>query len=463
MATIQFLGATRTVTGSKHVIEADGYRAMVDCGLFQGLKELRLRNWDPLPLNPASINSVILTHAHIDHTGYLPRLVRDGFEGPVYATPATVELARILLPDSARLQEEDAAYANKSGSSKHRPALPLYNEKDANAACKRMRAVAYHRRMELTRKLAFEFVTAGHILGSSFVKFDVACEGGQRKTVVMTGDLGRYNEPIIHDPEAVAEADYIVVESTYGNREHPDFDVKAKLAEIITETANRGGHVLIPAFAVGRTQQLLYLIRELEDEERIPILPVYVDSPMASSATKLYLRHKEDHDLEMQDLMDERRNPLSTRRFNMARTIADSKNVSAQEESTIVISASGMATGGRIMHHLRKRLPDGRNTVIFVGFQAEGTRGRRLLDGEKEIRIFGEMVPVSAHIERLDNLSAHADSREILRWLGEFKRAPETVFLVHGEAAAAEALRKKIIEKFGWAVEIPEYLQKFEL
>jgi metallo-beta-lactamase family protein len=281
--------------------------------------------------------------------------------------------------------------------------------------------------------------------------------------MVMTGDLGRYNEPIIHDPSTVDEADYIVVESTYGNREHPDFDVKARLAEIITETARRGGHVLIPAFAVGRTQQLLYLIRELEEENRIPILRVFVDSPMAASATKLYLRHKEDHDLEMKDLMDERKNPLATKRFNLARTVQESKNVSAEEESTIVISASGMATGGRILHHLRKRLPDERNTVIFVGFQAEGTRGRRLLDGEQEIKIFGEFVPVRAQIERLDNLSAHADSREVLRWLGGFKRAPEKVFLVHGEPAAQEAMKSKIVEKFGWPVEIPEYLQKFEL
>jgi metallo-beta-lactamase family protein len=463
MAIIQFLGAARTVTGSKHLIEVDGYRTMVDCGLFQGLKELRLRNWEPFPINPASINSVILTHAHIDHSGYLPKLVRDGFDGPVYATPATVELARIMLPDSARLQEEDAAYANKVGSSKHKPALPLYNERDATEACRHMQSVNYRKRVQLTAKLSFEFVTAGHILGSGFVIFDIECKDGQRKSMIMTGDLGRYDEPIIHDPSSVEEADYIVVESTYGNREHPDFDVKAKLAEIITETARRGGHVLIPAFAVGRTQQLLYLIRELEEENRIPLLRVFVDSPMAASATKLYLRHKEDHDLDMKDLMDDRKNPLATRRFNLARTVQESKQVSAEGESTIVISASGMATGGRILHHLRKRLPDERNTVIFVGFQAEGTRGRRLLDGEQEIKIFGEFAPVRAQIERLDNLSAHADSREILRWLGGFKRAPEKVFLVHGEPDAQEALKNKIIEKFGWEVEIPEYLQKFEL
>ncbi|MFN0112349.1 MAG: MBL fold metallo-hydrolase RNA specificity domain-containing protein [Blastocatellia bacterium] len=463
MANIQFLGAARTVTGSKHLLEVGGYRVMVDCGLFQGLKHLRLRNWEPFPLDPTSINSVILTHAHIDHTGYLPRLVRDGFDGTVYATPATVELSRIMLPDSARLQEEDAEYSNKSGSSKHKPALPLYSEKDANDACRLLQSVNFGKRIELTKQLSFQFVTAGHILGSGFVLFEVECEDGATRRVVLSGDLGRYNEPIIPDPANVEEADYIVVESTYGDREHKDFDVKAELARIINETVDRGGQILIPSFAVGRTQLLLYLIRELEDEGRIPIIPVYVDSPMASSATRLYLTHKEDHDLEMKDLLDDHRNPLATKRFNLARTRDQSKAITASEESAIVISASGMATGGRIMHHLRKRLPDERNTVIFVGYQSEGTRGRRLLDGEPEIKVFGQYVPVRAKIERLENLSAHADCNEILRWLGGFKHAPKKVFLVHGEPKAQEALKLKIIEKFGWTVEIPDYLDKFEL
>jgi metallo-beta-lactamase family protein len=463
MAYIQFLGATRTVTGSKHLLGVDGYRVMVDCGLFQGLKELRLRNWEPFPIDPASIDSVILTHAHIDHTGFLPKLVHDGFAGDVYCTPATDELARILLPDSARLQEEEADYSNKKDSSKHKPALPLYTEGDATAALRQLRPVNFHKPVQLTPKLSFEFVMAGHILGSSFVNLDLECAGGKRKRVTMTGDIGRYDEPIINDPASVDEADYIVLESTYGDREHPDFDVKERLAEIINATASRGGHVLIPAFAVGRSQQLLYLIRELEDENRIPVLPVFVDSPMAVSATKLYLTHTEDHDLEMQALMDARRNPLATKRFSLTRTVQESKNVTANQESSIVISASGMATGGRILHHLRNRLPDERNTVIFAGFQAAGTRGRRLVDGESEIKIFGQMIPVRAQIERLENLSAHADYREILRWLSGFKRAPEKVFLVHGEPDAAESLGRKIVEKFGWAVEIPDYLQKFEL
>ncbi len=463
MAYIQFLGATRTVTGSKHLLEVDGYRVLVDCGLFQGFKELRLRNWDPFPIDPALVDSVILTHAHIDHTGFLPKLVRDGFAGDVYCTPATDELARILLPDSARLQEEEANYSNKKGSSKHKPALPLYTEGDATETLGRLRPVHYHKSVQLTQKISFEFVTAGHILGSSFVNLDLECAGGGRKRVTMTGDIGRYGEPIINDPASVDEADYIVLESTYGDREHPDFDVKDRLAEIINATASRGGHVLIPAFAVGRSQQLLYLIRELEDEKRIPVLPIFVDSPMAVSATKLYLNHTEDHDLEMQTLMDARRNPLATKRFNLARTVQESKNITASQEPSIVISASGMATGGRILHHLRNRLPDERNTVIFVGFQAAGTRGRRLVDGESEVKIFGGWVPVRAQIERLENLSAHADYREILRWLSGFKRAPEKVFLVHGEPDAAESLGRKIVEQFGWSVEIPDYLQKFEL
>jgi len=463
MASIQFLGATHTVTGSKHLVQVDGYRVMVDCGLFQGLKQLRLRNWEPFPINPTSINSIILTHAHIDHSGYLPRLVWEGFDGKVFATPATVELSRIMLPDSARLQEEEAAYANKVGSSRHHPALPLYTEKDAEAALKLFASVNYGKQVRLTPKLSFEFVTAGHILGSGFVKMRFKDSEGVEKSMLLTGDIGRYNEPIVHDPSFVDEADYIVLESTYGDREHPDFDVKARLAEIINETSRRGGHVLIPAFAIGRTQHLLYLIRELEEEGAIPILPVVVDSPMAASATTLYLRHKEEHDLEMKDLLDDQRNPLATRRFTLARTVQQSKAVTASEEPTIVISASGMATGGRILHHLLRRLPDPRNTVIFVGFQAEGTRGRRLLEGEKEIKIFGQMVPVEARIEQLENLSAHADYREILRWLGGFKRPPLKVFLVHGETQAMLALRDRIIENFGWPVETPEYMAKFEL
>jgi len=463
VATIQFLGATQTVTGSKHLLECDGYKVLIDCGLFQGLKELRLRNWEPFPISPSTIDAVILTHAHIDHTGYLPRLVHDGFRGPVYATPATVDLSRILLPDSARLQEEEADYANKAGYSKHEVALPLYRESDAKETLKLVHSINYNKPYDLTKDVRFEFIQAGHILGSSFVCVDVTVDKGVSKRVIFTGDIGRYDEPIINDPSRVDWADYIVLESTYGDRAHPDIDVKERLAEIINSTAAKGGHVLIPAFAVGRTQQLIYLIRELEEEKRVPILPVYIDSPMAVAATKLYLNHKEDHDLDMRKLEDAHHNPLATLDFKLAKSVQESKEVSARKQSSIVISASGMATGGRILHHLRKRLPDERNTVIFVGFQAAGTRGRRLVDGEKEIKLFGEAVPVAARIEQIENLSAHGDYREILRWLGGFKSAPEKVFLVHGEPAAAASLKSKIEEKFNWQVEIPVYAEKVTL
>jgi metallo-beta-lactamase family protein len=460
---LQFLGAAQTVTGSRHLLDVDGYRVLIDCGLFQGLKELRLRNWEKFPINPASINAVILTHAHIDHTGYLPRLVREGFRGPVYATPASVELARILLPDSATLQEEEAAYANRSGYTKHAPALPLYTLRDASAALKLIQSVKYGKKVQLGKRLSFEFVEAGHIIGSAFANMEVRGTDGGITRVLATGDIGRYDEPILNDPQAVDETDYLILESTYGDREHPDVDVKDQLAKVINDTAALGGHVLIPAFAVGRTQQLVYLLRELEDEKRIPILPVFVDSPMAVSATKLYLRHREDHDLDMDALVRANRNPLATNRFHLARTVSDSKAVSAQEEPSIVISASGMATGGRILHHLRKRIRDERNTILFVGFQAEGTRGRRLVDGEKEIRMFGELIPVRARIEQIESLSAHGDWREILRWLSGFKRAPKHVFLVHGEPRAALALETRIRERFGWEVSIPQYLDEVVL
>jgi metallo-beta-lactamase family protein len=466
MATLKFLGATKTVTGSRHLIEFERRRFLVDCGLFQGLKPLRLRNWEPFPIDPASIEAVVLTHAHIDHSGYLPRLVREGFGGRIYATPATVELARILLPDSARLQEEEAEYANHVGSSKHHPALPLYSESDAHAALKQFEPVGYGEHVTLMKGLGFEFINAGHILGSSFVRMvlrDSEEPEKPEKIVLFTGDIGRYGEPILHDPTPVAEADYLVLESTYGDREHPAIDVRERLAEIVNATYARGGHLLIPAFAVGRTQTILYHLRELEEAGRIPILPVYVDSPMASSATRLYLRHKEDHDLEMKDLLDERRHPLATKRFNLARTRDESRRITAEEEPTIVISASGMCTGGRILHHLRKRLPEERNTVLFVGFQAAGTRGRRILDGEKEVRIFGQMVPVKAHVEMLDNLSAHGDHHDILRWLGGFKRPPSRVFLVHGELEAAESLREKIVSRLGWPVTVPDYQDEVAL
>src|SRR6185369_11386018 len=344
MATLQFLGATQTVTGSKYVLEVGGSRAMIDCGLFQGLKDLRQRNWDPLPLNPASITWTLLTHAHIDHTGYLPRLVRDGFNGPVYATSATADLLKILLPDSARLQEEDADYANRKGFSRHSPALPLYTEQDANAALKLVQKVSYEQDVRLNKFLSARFIPAGHILGSSFIELLVTEKDRDPIKVVFSGDLGRYDEPILNDPAPETEADYLLVESTYGDRLHDQTDPKDRLAEIINETVARAGKIIIPAFAVGRTQSLVYYLRELEDEGRIPVLPVSVDSPMGAEATRLYSRHKEDHDFDMQRVENLKRNPLATRNFNLVHGRSGSKALAAEHGPAIIISASGMAT-----------------------------------------------------------------------------------------------------------------------
>jgi metallo-beta-lactamase family protein len=463
MATIQFIGAAGTVTGSKFVLEAAGNRIMVDCGLFQGLKELRLRNWEPLPVSPASLSAVILTHAHIDHSGYLPRLVRDGFHGPVYATTGTADLLTVMLPDSARLQEEDADYANRHHFSKHHPARPLYNEADARRALKLVRGVRYQEEIRLGKSLRASFVPAGHILGSGFVQVEVSEPDAAPFTILFSGDLGRYDEPILQDPTPVPEADYLLVESTYGNRLHDQTDPKDRLAEIINETAARGGRVIIPAFAIGRTQLLLYYLRELEDAGRIPVLPVIVDSPMAASATRFYARHKEDHDLEMQRLNEGGRNALTTRNFQLVSGRSNSKALNALTGPAIIISASGMATGGRVLHHLERSLPDPASTVVLVGFQAAGTRGRRLQNGEREIKIHGELIPVRAQIEIMGSLSAHADANEILRWLRGFKRPPRMTFIVHGEPEGSTALRERITTELGWQVMIPAYQETAEL
>lgn len=463
MANLQFLGAAGTVTGSKFVLDVGGSRALIDCGLFQGLKELRLRNWDSLPVNPSSITWVLLTHAHIDHTGYLPRLVRDGFKGPVYATSATADLLKILLPDSARLQEEDAEYANRKGFSKHSPALPLYTEQDANAALKLVQKVAYQEDVRLNKSLAARFIPAGHILGSSFIEVQVTEHDRDPVKVVFSGDLGRYDEPILNDPAPETDADYLLIESTYGDRLHDHTNPKDHLAEIINATVARGGKIIIPAFAVGRTQSLVYFLRELEDEGRIPVLPVAVDSPMGAEATRLYTKHREDHDFDMTRLKNLNRNPLATRNFSLVQGRNGSKALKDQQGPAIIISASGMATGGRVVHHLAQWLPDRASSVIFVGYQGVGTRGRRLQDGEKQIKIHGELVPVNAHIESIGSLSAHADCGEIMRWLGGFKRPPRKTFVVHGEVGSATALRDRIVRELGWDVVIPTYKEVVEL
>jgi metallo-beta-lactamase family protein len=436
---------------------------MIDCGLFQGPRELRERNWEPQPINPASIGWVLITHAHIDHTGYLPRLVKGGFTGPVYATSATADLLKILLPDSGRIQEEDAEYANRKQYSKHKPALPLYTEQDAERALRQVRGVGYGEPVRLSKFISARFIPAGHILGSSFVEIEVSEANREPFKIMFSGDVGRYDEPILNDPSPIDEADYLLVESTYGNRLHEDSDPKARLAEIINTTAERGGKIIIPAFAVGRTQLLVYYLRELEDEGRIPVLPVFVDSPMAVSTTKLYSKHTEDHDLDMQRLTDDNRNPLATRNFSLVTGRSGSKSLYEMKDPAIIISASGMATGGRVLHHLAQNLPDPASAVVLVGYQAAGTRGRRLQDGEEEIKIHGQMVEVNARIEAIGSLSAHADSGELMRWLKGFKRPPRTTFIIHGEPDSAAALRDKIAGELGWQVVVPTYKQEVEL
>jgi metallo-beta-lactamase family protein len=463
---LTFLGATQTVTGSKFLLETKDQRVLVDCGLFQGAKQLRLRNWEAPPVDPKSVDAIVLTHAHIDHTGYLPRFIAHGFKGPVYATPATVDLARVLLPDAAHLQEEEARYRNKHHLTKHKPALPLYTSDDAMASLELLRPVRYRETFGLSKTLGFQLIPAGHILGSSFALF-TGRKGAVEKTVLFTGDIGRYDQPIIFDPTQVEGADYLVLESTYGNRLHSDktgTSAKEQLREVVTATARRGGTILIPSFAIGRAQELLYVLRKLEAEDQIPVLPVYVDSPMAVDAVDIFREHVEEHDLEMAELEQTGNSALHTQRVQFARTVEQSKAINEHRFPSIIISANGMATGGRILHHLIQRLPDERNSIVFVGFQAFGTRGRLLSEGARQVRIFGIDYPVRARVHVIDGFSAHGDYSEILRWLSGFKRAPRQTFLVHGEPKAIEGMKEQITSAYSeWQVEMPTYRQTFEL
>jgi metallo-beta-lactamase family protein len=450
------------VTGSKHLVQTRAKQVMVDCGLFQGSKEHRLRNWAGLPVDPTTIDDVILTHAHIDHTGYLPRSVVDGFEGRAYCTPATQDLARIMLPDSAHLQEEDARWANKKGFSKHKPALPLYTVPESLVALEYLSPIDYDWPPNDDAEVSFVYRDAGHILGSAIVEVWTK-EPAKTTKIVFSGDLGRWDMPIIRDPTLIGEADYLVVESTYGDRLHPDEHPKEQLARVINDTVQRRGVLVVPSFAVGRTQELLYFIRELEIEKRIPVLPVFVDSPMACDATEIFLNHPEDHDVAASELREEGRRVLRTQNTRFSCTTAQSKEINKIKDPMIVISASGMCTGGRILHHLALRLPDKRNTILFVGFQAEETRGRALLNGTDKVKIHGRRVAVKAHIENIPGFSAHADYSEILRWLRGFVRPPKCTFIVHGEPQASAALSTRIREELGWETHIPEYLERVEL
>ena len=481
MISVTFFGAARTVTGSKYLVESNGARVMVDAGLFQGLKELRVRNWQDLPFPASSIDAIVLTHAHLDHCGYLPRLVAQGFRGRVFCTQGTQDLCRIVLADAGRLQEEDAAYANRHQFSKHKPALPLYTEVDAQRAISQLQPCGYDRPMPVASGIEVDFINAGHLLGSSYVRMRI-----DGRTILFGGDLGRFGRPVLPDPTMVSAADYLLVESTYGNRVHEKDDDGARLAEIVNDTFKRGGKLIIPAFAIGRVEELCYWLKRLEAERRIPVLPVFVDSPMAAAALARYTERVHELDPELRPEEHDDRAPhdaaapdppeirrrhamqeremcvFCTERFRVVGSAEESKQLTASRVPAIVISASGMAEGGRVLHHLKAALPHDRNTVLFAGYQGAGTRGRRLVDGEKSVKIHGEWVPVAARIERIDSMSAHADADEILRWLHGFAAPPCRTFIVHGEPDAQAALGERIDRELRWTHTAPEYGERVE-
>lgn len=448
---LTFLGATGTVTGSKYLLEYGGKRVLIDCGLFQGFKELRRRNWEELPILPEYIDAVILTHAHIDHSGYVPLLIKNGFNGPVYASAATTDLCKILLPDSGYLQEEDARRANRYGYTRHSPARPLYTREDAEEALEYFKPIDFGSPVYIQDDLHFTLSRAGHILGASFISLKAG-----KRTITFSGDLGRANDALMHDPAALNNTDYLLIESTYGDRLHADTDPAEKFGEVIRETAARGGTVLIPTFAVGRAQTILYHLKKLSEAGQIPNIPIFMDSPMALNATNLMCRHKAEHRLSENYCADVCNIATYTR------TRDDSKALNANSMPKVIISASGMLTGGRVLHHLKDLMGDPKNTILFTGFQAGGTRGEAMLEGEEMIKIHGHFHKVRSVVTQVGNLSAHADRQEILAWLKNFRKAPLKTFITHGEASASAALRRAIIDELGWdkdSLIIPEYEQ----
>jgi metallo-beta-lactamase family protein len=449
---LTFLGGTGTVTGSKYLLEHEGRRLLVDCGLFQGLKQLRLRNWDSFPVLPSSIDAVVLTHAHLDHSGYVPRLVRQGFRGRVYATPGTRALCGLLLADSGRLLEEEADYANRHGFSKHQPALPLYDEHAAREAMEHFSTRDFDRGFEPLPGVRVLMRRAGHLLGAASVR--VEWDG---RSVLFSGDLGRGNDLLMHPPELPEAADWLVLESTYGDRQHVRVDAMAAIADVINRTASRGGVLIVPAFAVGRAQALMWIVSELRRQRRIADVPVYLNSPMAADATRIYVERAGEHRLSPADCQ------AMTRAAHIVDSVEESKRLNELREPAVIISASGMASGGRVLHHLKAYAPDPKNGILFVGFQAAGTRGASMLAGAPSVKIHGEQVPVRAELTRLDALSAHADRDELLAWAGALPAPPRRVFVTHGEPVAADALRQALEERHGWPCTVPEYRDSFTL
>jgi metallo-beta-lactamase family protein len=444
MTRLSFLGAAGTVTGSKHLLEHEGLRVLVDCGLFQGHKALRLLNRDAPAFDPATLDAVLLTHAHIDHSGYLPAVVRDGLRGPVFCTSATLELCRLLLPDSARIQEEDAAYANRKGYSKHHPALPLYTEDDARRALERLQAVRFGQTVRLDTDVQAQFSHAGHILGAASVRVQAGSH-----SILFSGDLGRYDDLLMQPPADAPPADVLVMEGTYGDRLHGEDDPGEALAEIITRTAARGGSVVIPVFAVGRAQLLLHVLARLKARAAIPDLPVFLNSPMAVDTTALYRRFARGHRLDDQQLQ------AMAGVARMVRSEEDSRELNRLTLPRVILSASGMATGGRVLHHLRQLGPDERNTIVLVGYQAPGTRGADLQDGKRSLRMFGQDIPIRAEVASLSGLSAHADADDLLHWARTLPAPPKRVFVVHAEGSAARTLAERLRQDLGWSVDVP--------
>jgi metallo-beta-lactamase family protein len=473
VAYIQFLGAAGTVTGSKHLINTSsdgdgshGLQVLVDCGLFQGQKEWRERNWQDSPISPREIDAIILTHAHLDHCGYIPRLVKQGFAGPIYATPPTVDLCGILLPDSGHLQEEDAAFHNKHQTSKHKPALPLYTEMDARNSLRFLKPVAFEQTLELSSELSFRFVHSAHILGASMAEISLNTNGSAKR-LLFTGDIGRVHDTMIapgrvvySGPEEGEAADLLVMESTYGNRDHPKTDPRPELAKLIRDTLSRGGTVVVPAFAVERTQKFLFLVKELMESGQMPRVPVHTDSPMAIESVQVFLKHSDEFTDSARALIAKYGSPLEWSGFYFDDTPEESKKINESNLPSIIVSSSGMVTGGRIQHHLIQRLPDPKNLVLFIGFQAPGTRGFTIKSGAASVKIFGQNVPIRAQVAALEQFSDHADTPELLEWLHTFKGQPSVTYLVHGEPEAASMLRASIQKEMGWKVEIAEWMEK---